>query len=47
MSGNNTEISRVARSKDEAKVSYNKMSKWYDMLAGFAENKYRNTGIYY
>ena len=40
-----TEISRVTRSKAEAKASYNKMSKWYDLLAGFSEKKCRNTGL--
>lgn len=45
MSKNDTQISRVARSKEEAKASYNKMSKRYDMLAGLAEKKYRNAGL--
>jgi ubiquinone/menaquinone biosynthesis C-methylase UbiE len=39
------EISRVTRSKEEAKASYDKMSKWYDMLAGLAERKYRYAGL--
>jgi ubiquinone/menaquinone biosynthesis C-methylase UbiE len=38
-------ISRVVRSKDEAKASYNKMSRWYDMVAGSSEKKYRDIGL--
>ena len=45
MSQNETQISRVTRSKEEAKASYNMMSKWYDMLAGLAERKCRDAGL--
>lgn len=45
MSKNETQISRVTRSKEDAKASYDKMSKWYDMLAGLAERKYRDAGL--
>jgi demethylmenaquinone methyltransferase/2-methoxy-6-polyprenyl-1,4-benzoquinol methylase len=45
MSKDETEISRVTRSKEEAKASYNMMSKWYDMLAGLAERKCRDAGV--
>ena len=38
-------VARVARSKDEAKSSYNKMSRWYDMMAGSSEKKYRDIGL--
>ncbi|MGA9347521.1 MAG: methyltransferase domain-containing protein [Anaerolineae bacterium] len=38
-------ISRVTRSKEEAKASYDKMSTWYDMLAGLAERKCRYAGL--
>jgi demethylmenaquinone methyltransferase/2-methoxy-6-polyprenyl-1,4-benzoquinol methylase len=38
-------ISRVTRSKAEAKASYNGMSKWYDAIAGSSEKKYRDIGL--
>ena len=40
-----TEISRVVRSKDAAKASYNRMSKFYDLLAGESEKKYKDIGL--
>ncbi len=45
MSKSGTEISRVTRSKEQAKASYDKMSKWYDILAGRFERKYREAGL--
>jgi len=39
------EIKRVKRSKEDAKNSYNKMSKWYDLLAGHSEKRFRNAGL--
>lgn len=45
MNKHEAEISRVTRSKEEAKASYNRMSKWYDRLAGFAEKKPKEAGI--
>jgi len=39
------EIKRVKRSKEEAKISYNKMSKWYDFLAGHSEKRFRDVGL--
>jgi ubiquinone/menaquinone biosynthesis C-methylase UbiE len=40
-----TRISRVTRSKKEARASYNKLSQWYDILAGHYEKKYRDAGL--
>jgi len=39
------DIKRVKRSKKEAKDSYNKMSKWYDLLAGHSEKRFRDVGL--
>jgi len=38
------EISRVTRSKEEAKALYDKISRWYDVLAG-VEKKYAYAGL--
>ncbi len=40
-----TDISRVTRSKAEAKASYDKLSRWYDLLAGHSERKHREAGL--
>jgi demethylmenaquinone methyltransferase/2-methoxy-6-polyprenyl-1,4-benzoquinol methylase len=39
------EISRVTRSKQEAKASYDRMSRWYDILSGRFEKRYRDEGL--
>ncbi len=40
----NLEISRVLRSKRDAQVAYDKMSNWYDLLAG-SEQFFTDSGI--
>ena len=38
-------ISRVTRSKEEAIASYNRMSRWYDVLTGESEKKFKDIGL--
>jgi len=38
-------ISRVTRSREKAKTSYDKMSRWYDILVGRGEKRFRESGL--
>ena len=40
-----TEITRVTRSKESAKSTYDRLSKWYDLLAGSSERKFTEVGL--
>ncbi|MCJ7624436.1 MAG: class I SAM-dependent methyltransferase, partial [Anaerolineaceae bacterium] len=39
-------ISDVVRSKEDARISYNRMSKWYDQVAGSSERKFVEMGLH-
>ena len=42
---NENEISRVHRSKEEARASYDSMSRVYDLLIAGSERKFRQAGL--
>ncbi len=41
-----SQISRVIRSRKQARSSYNKLSRWYDLMAGDFESKPRDAAIH-
>jgi len=45
MSRNETQISRVTRSKAVAKTSYDRISQWYDLIAGTSERRFVEVGL--
>ncbi len=45
MDGQHDRILRVTRSKEVAKRSYDRLSRWYDMLAASSEWKYTQLGL--
>jgi ubiquinone/menaquinone biosynthesis C-methylase UbiE len=38
-------ISRVTRSKTDAKAAYNRLSRWYDLLSGSREGRFLHLGL--
>ncbi|MCX5970872.1 MAG: class I SAM-dependent methyltransferase [Coprothermobacterota bacterium] len=45
MSQDDMRVSAVTRSKQQAKASYNRMSRWYDLLSGGFESRHRDAGV--
>jgi len=45
MAISNNQISRVTRSKEDAKASYDMFSRWYDVSVGWGEKKFRKVGL--
>jgi ubiquinone/menaquinone biosynthesis C-methylase UbiE len=45
MLNNGFDITRVERSKESARAAYDRLSKWYDLLAGSSEKKFADIGL--
>ncbi len=45
MSSDGFEVTHVERSKEFARAAYDKLSKWYDLLAGSSEKKFADIGL--
>jgi ubiquinone/menaquinone biosynthesis C-methylase UbiE len=41
-----TSIARVTRSKQQARASYDRLSRWYDLLAGRSERRFMEMGLH-
>jgi len=46
VASSDTSISRVARSKQQARASYDRLSRWYDLLAGSSERRFLEMGLH-
>jgi len=45
MSAETDRMTRVPRSKEAARASYNRLSQWYDRIAGGSERRFREMGL--
>ena len=45
MAGEGSDVSRVARSRDQARRSYDRLSRWYDLLSEPSEGPLREAGL--